>query len=246
MAARGGLPEKLLTFTGVVPLSLFLVEHLVVNASALGGASRFDSVVGGIARSAWLPPIEIALVLVPLAYHALYGLHLLAGRKPPVRDYPALGDRMFFLQRVTSVVLLVFVAAHLFELRIHRAAHAMPAAAIHARLAEHLSWTTWGVPFVAIGYLVGVAAACFHFANGLWSFGVSYKGIEGERAKKRAAIVPFGVGALLFVIAATTIVTLAAGGGVLPEPETESAPCGKPAASAPPAPRAPPASSANP
>jgi succinate dehydrogenase / fumarate reductase cytochrome b subunit len=226
MAARGELPKKLLTFTGVVPLGLFLVEHLLVNASALGGAARFEAVAGAVVRSRWLPPIEIGLVLLPLAFHALYGLHILVGRKAPVREYPALADRMVLLQRVSSVVVLVFVAAHLWELRVHRALHATPTWAIHARLAEHMSWTKWGMPWIAIGYLVGVTAAVFHFANGLWAFGVSYKGVTGEREKRRAAVVPFGIGAILFVVAAATIVTLAAGGGLLPEPESERVPCG--------------------
>ncbi len=230
--ARPDLSKRLLTLTGVVPLALFLVEHIMFNASALGGAARFDAVVGSIARSPLTPVVEIALVLVPLAYHTLYGLHILVGRKPPVREYPLLADRMVFLQRLTSVVMLVFVAGHLWELRIHRWMTALPAAALHARLAEHLSSTRWGIPWVAVAYLFGAAAATFHLANGLWAYAVSSKGITDAAEKKRAAIVPFGLGTLLFVVAAATIVTLANGGGLLPEPDTGKSPCGQPMPSA--------------
>ncbi len=229
--AQGRLPERLLTFTGVVPLSIFLVWHLALNASSLGGAARFDAVFGAAARSPLTPVVEIVLVLVPLAYHALYGIHILAARKPSFRTYPALQTRMVLLQRVTSFVLLVFVAAHLWELRIHRMLHEMPTAAIHARLAEHLSWTVWSVPWIAIGYLVGVAAACFHFANGLWAFGVAHKNLSGEREKIRAAIVPFGAGIVLFVVACATVVTLAGGGALLDEPPLPISPCGLPPSS---------------
>src|SRR5439155_17138724 len=129
---------------------------------------RFDAVVGSLVRSSWMPIVEIVIVLVPLLLHTVYGLHVLATRKP-VRTYPLLADRMQLLQRVTSVVLLLFVAGHLWELRIHRFLSALPTSAIHARLAEHMSWTKWGVPWIAIGYLLGVAAGSFHLANGLWA-----------------------------------------------------------------------------
>ena len=41
------------------------------------------------------------------------------------------------------------------------------------------SATRWGVPWAATGYLVGLAAAVFHFANGLSGFAISW-GITGD------------------------------------------------------------------
>ncbi len=225
--------KRILTLTGVFPLGFFLVEHIGVNASSLGGAARFDAVVGSLVRSSWMPIVEIVVVLVPLLLHTVYGLHVLATRKP-VRTYPLLADRMQLLQRASSVLLLLFVAGHLWELRIHRWMSALPTSAIHARLAEHLSSTKWGVPWIAVGYLIGVGAAAFHFANGLWAYGVERNGLTTEHEKKRAAIVPFLVGAILFIVGAATVITLSNGGGILPEPEpTTTSTCGAaPSASA--------------
>jgi succinate dehydrogenase / fumarate reductase cytochrome b subunit len=221
----------MLTLSGVFPLGFFLVEHIGLNASSLGGAARFDAVVGALIRSWWMPIVEIVIVLVPLLIHTVYGLHVLMTRKR-IREYPLMPDRMQLLQRVTSVVLLLFLAGHLWELRIHRWMSALPVSAIHARLAEHMSSTKWSVPWIAVGYLLGLAAASFHLANGLWAYGVERKRLESELDKKRAATVPFLVGAVLFVIGATTIVTLATGGGFLSEPEPPKSPCGVPTASA--------------
>jgi succinate dehydrogenase / fumarate reductase cytochrome b subunit len=224
---RPDLSKRLLTLTGVVPLALFLVEHIVLNASSLGGASRWDAVVGRVARSGLAQPIEIGLILIPLGYHMLYGVHMLTSRRPSFRTYPLLPERMVFLQRLTSVVLLVFVGAHLWELRIHRWRTALPVSAMHARLVEHLTWTMWGIPWIAIGYLFGIAAATFHLANGLWAYGVDRKGIVDPGEKKRAAIVPFGLGIVLFLIGTTTVVVLTNGGSLLPEPQLGDSPCGQ-------------------
>lgn len=223
--------QRILTLTGVFPLGFFLIEHIGVNASSLGGAARFDAVVGSLIRSSWMPVVEIVIVLVPLLLHTIYGLHVLATRRP-LRTYPLLADRMQLLQRVSSVVLLLFVAGHLWELRIHRWRSALPVTAIHARLAEHMSSTTWSVPWIAVGYILGVAAAAFHFANGLWAYGVERRGLTTEGEKKRAAIVPFAVGAVLFVVGTATVITLANGGGILAEPEpAKTSACGAPSPS---------------
>lgn len=223
--------KRILTLTGVFPLGFFLVEHIGVNASSLGGASRFDAVVGSLIRSSWMPVVEIVVVLVPLLLHTIYGLHALATRKP-VRDYPLLSDRMSLLQRASSVVLLLFVAGHLWELRIHRWRSALPVTAIHARLAEHMSSTFMSVPWIAVGYILGVTAAAFHFANGLWAYGCERRGLTTEAEKKRAAIVPFTIAAALFVIGTATVIALANGGVFLSEPEpAKTSACGAPSPS---------------
>src|SRR5438067_544013 len=85
--------------TGVVPLSLFLVEHVFVNASALWGGVAFDAWVGALARSPVLPAFEIVFVLLPLAFHAFYGLAMTLRKVPPIRSYPVSPSRMVRLQR---------------------------------------------------------------------------------------------------------------------------------------------------
>ena len=61
-----------LTWTGVVPLGLFVVVHMVTVSSALAGRARFEVT---FTSSAVVRALTIALVLVPLAFHALYGTY---------------------------------------------------------------------------------------------------------------------------------------------------------------------------
>ena len=74
------LARRLHTIAGAIVLGAFLVEHLLTNASVLGGAASFDRVVGSMQRWTYLGVFEVVFILLPLAYHAGYGLLLL--RRP--------------------------------------------------------------------------------------------------------------------------------------------------------------------
>jgi succinate dehydrogenase / fumarate reductase cytochrome b subunit len=203
---------RLHAVTGVVPLSLFLVEHILVNASALWGGSAFDAWVGTLARSPLLPVVEIVFVLLPLGYHALYGLAMTARRVPPIRRYPVSPSRMVRLQRFTGLVLFVFVAFHLWQLRIHRLVHGLEASTLYTRLTEHLSWTWSGVPVIALAYFLALGAACFHFSAGLSAYWLDARAVAGRHARRNVTLAFGGGGVVLFVIGALTVIGVATGG----------------------------------
>lgn len=223
---RAFVMRRLHAIAGVVPLGVFLVVHLLVNASALAGAARFDRVVGGLARLPISTPVETLFVGVPLLYHAFYGL----GRalRPPadaeVHGYRR--PRLDGLMRITSLLLFVFIAAHAWELRIHRAAFGGSIAALHTRLAMHLSSTSGGVPWIALGYVLGIAAACFHLAYGCHAVLVAT-----GRATRRTATAALAGGALLFVVGTATVIALATGGTLFEGADPAAdVPCGSAAA----------------
>jgi succinate dehydrogenase / fumarate reductase cytochrome b subunit len=219
---RAFVMRRLHAIAGVVPLGVFVVVHLLVNASALAGPARFDRVVGGLARLPFSGAFELLFVGVPLAFHALYGLRR-AVKWPADAGANGYGrPRLDVLMRITSLVLVVFVVVHAWELRIHRAALGGSIAALHTRLAMHLSSTAGGVPWIALGYLAGIAAACFHLAYGCHAVLAA-----SGRASRRTAIASIGGGALLFVAGATTVIALATGGTVFAEEDPAAAlPCG--------------------
>lgn len=230
------LARRLLTLSGVVPLGVFVVEHVFANAFAMAGGERFDAVVGAAARSPLALAVELVLVILPLLVHGVVGLVLTVRADPGGHSYAS--DRLWKAQRVTGLLLLVFVIGHLLELRVRRWLHGLAIASLYTRLSADLS-TSWnGIPWVALLYIAAVGAASFHAANGVWAFLAS----RGPRPTRSAAWALGLAAAGLFVVGTATVVSVSTGSRLLPGPEAgKSLRCGPDGvptdpASAPPAP----------
>jgi succinate dehydrogenase/fumarate reductase cytochrome b subunit (b558 family) len=208
---RAFLLKKLHSLTGVLPIGVFLIEHLWTNAKALEGEGAFSQAVEDIQALPFLPVIEIFGIFLPLAYHSLYGVFLTLSGKPNALSYKYARNWLYVLQRVTGFVALFFIGYHLFEYRIHKWLFGMRADAFYSSLSEHLSSTAGGVPWVAIFYLTGLAAVVFHFANGLSGFCFSWGVTVTRAAQRRAAILFSFVGATLFLLGAMTVLFFATG-----------------------------------
>src|SRR5579872_4785140 len=92
------MARRLLTITGIGPLGVFLLVHLVVNARALRGEEAFTAAAGALRHvpAMWL--VEVALVYAPLVE-----------RDPYPRG-------VSIAMRATGVVALVFLVLHVREL----------------------------------------------------------------------------------------------------------------------------------
>jgi succinate dehydrogenase / fumarate reductase, cytochrome b subunit len=214
--------RRLHALAGVIPLGVFVIVHLLVNATALGGASRFDRVMGGLASSPIEPFVTLLFVGVPLAYHALYGISRVRRAQPDAVESGYRRPRLDVLMRLTSVVLFVFVLAHTYEMRVGRAP-----SALHTKLTMDLSSTKWGVPFVAFGYLLAIAAVAFHLAYGCFAV------LESRgRATRQAATLSIAGGALLFLIGSAAVISFSSGGTLFAEPDpSREVPCPAPSTS---------------
>lgn len=215
------------TLAGLVPLAVFLVVHILVNASALGGAATYARVAGAVGQSPVVTAIELVLVFVPLAYHAIYGLKVIFAKAPPVRPYPLFPARFLRLMRLSGLVLFGFVFLHVWEIRWHRFTGALAASGVYTRLAGELSSTRFGVPLVAIGYLLALAAACFHLAVGVAAWRIDGAAITRPRAQRSVFIRAAVAGSVLFLVGALTVIAVATGGQMFGEAtEAPPAPCG--------------------
>ena len=229
----GDGPKRLFTLSGVVPAAAFLVEHLVVTGSAMGGGGRFDRVVGPLVRSSIFTIFELVFVLIPLAYHTIYGIYLTGKPRDPGHFYAS--DNLHRMQRFSGVLVLLFLGVHLWEFRLQRAFYGLDSEGLYTRLVELLSWTAFGVPWIALFTLVGVGASVFHLMNGLWAFRTSTQ-LERPSSARSGAFVAFGV--VLFLLGSATVISVAIGNRLLPAAEPGMAPCGlsPPATTASPAP----------
>jgi succinate dehydrogenase/fumarate reductase cytochrome b subunit (b558 family) len=200
---------RLHSLSGVLPLGVFLIVHFAINARALQGRAAFDGTLAALRGMPLLGVLELALIGLPLAFHAGYGVVLSFRPREPASPYPR---RLGTLERATGIVALVFIAFHFYELRGPLLWGSLSEADVYPRLAARLSSTTaWGVPAYALFHLVGVAATVFHFATGLYAFSVRWGVAEGARATRTAARVCAGGGVFLFLIGAATVVYYATG-----------------------------------
>jgi succinate dehydrogenase/fumarate reductase cytochrome b subunit (b558 family) len=215
------------------------MEHLWTNAAMLGGQARFDAEVARIQAIPALPLVEIGGIFAPLAFHAVYGVWIATRGSANPSAYPFARNWMYVLQRVSGVVVLLFVLGHLWEIRVQKWLFGMSVSSFYPTLEAHLSSTTFGIPWIALGYLLGIAASVFHLANGLVTFCMSWGITVGRASQRRAARLFGALGAALFVLATLTVLKLATGMNLLPgdDGETEPAPACGPSAAAPQSPQ---------
>jgi succinate dehydrogenase / fumarate reductase cytochrome b subunit len=184
--------RRLHSLSGVFPIGVFLAEHLFSNSFALRGPEAFGKYVAFLTGLPFLLAIETALIFVPILFHGFYGLYIWRRGEPNVMDYPYAGNWMYFLQRVTGIIAFVYIGYHVWEQRfagIHLQAEPM-------RAYEKVAMSVAN-PLVAAFYTVGIIAACFHLAYGLWLFGCKWGITVGPKAQKASAFVCGVVGVSL-------------------------------------------------
>jgi succinate dehydrogenase / fumarate reductase cytochrome b subunit len=236
---RGSLARKLHSLSGVVPLGAFLLFHLWISTSLGGSRDVYDRQVGFLHGGPVLGFLEVVLVILPLLYHAVYGV--MRSFQPREPDHGYVTDVMVTLQRASGIVVLVFVAVHVWEFRVQTWTHGLAVPSYSTKLVEHLSSTQSGIPFVALGYLVGIAATIFHLVSGLSAFCTTWGYATTFAARRRQRVFFQVLGILLFALSAALVVQLATGTRFFPieEPRSTTAPaCGSDAVAPPPPPHA--------
>lgn len=176
MAEHHFFNRKLHSLLGVIPVGFFLVQHLFINHFILYGPESFDRA----ARFMESLPLKIFLetffIFLPLLYHAIYGLYIAFQAKHNVGSYGYFRNMMFLLQRVTGIILIIFIAWHVWETRV--------AAAFGAQVNTQMMVDILSQPVMLAFYIIGVVAASFHLANGMWSFCVSWGITVGPKAQR--------------------------------------------------------------
>lgn len=169
--------RKLHSFSGIMPLGVFLFEHFFTNSFALRGAGAFNNAVKVLHSLPYLWLAEVLLIYLPLLYHGLYGLVVLMQPKNNVLHYGYYRNWMFYFQRVTALVTFGFLVWHVATLRF--GAGNAPDGISFLAVQAVLSNTAF---FVL--YFVGLVAAVFHFTNGISTFLITWGITTGEGAQK--------------------------------------------------------------
>lgn len=181
--------RKLHSLLGLVPIGVFLLEHLTVNAFSMAGPEVYNKGVAALQSIPFLPLIEIIFIAIPILFHGIYGLWIVYGAKNNVLDYKYLKNWLFYLQRVTAVITLAFVLYHTYTLRISNLLFGL-------EINFNTMTAVLSNPWVMAFYVIGLLSAVFHFANGLATFLITWGITVGPHSQRIATI----VSGVLFVI----------------------------------------------
>jgi len=195
-ADRHFLLRRLHSLTGIVPLGLFFVEHMVSNFSAVGenGAAKFNETVTFLRNLPLVLGLEVFGIFLPLLFHGVLGMWIAFEGRVNVGRYGTARNWMYVLQRVTGVFALVFVVFHLLHFRFH--AHEQPFEQIaYQEVAALLASPAW----LAI-YVLGVAATAFHLGNGVPLFCITWGLTMSARSQRVMNFVGAAVGVGLFAM----------------------------------------------
>ncbi|EMT46397.1 MULTISPECIES: succinate dehydrogenase cytochrome b558 subunit [Anoxybacillus] len=184
--------RRLHSLLGVIPVGLFLTQHLVVNHFATRGAEAFNKAAAFMEQLPFRYFLEIFIIFLPLLFHAIYGLYIAFTAQNNVSRYGYFRNWMFMLQRLTGIITLIFVVWHVWETRIQ--------AAFGAEVNYDMMANIVANPFMLAFYIVGIVSAVFHFANGLWSFFVSWGITVTPRSQQISTYVTMGIFVALSIV----------------------------------------------
>ncbi len=111
--------------------------------------------------------LELLIIFLPILFHAVLGVYIVFVAKNNVSRYGFFRNWMFFLQRITGIITLIFIVWHVWQTRIQIGLG-------NVELDYSLMEDILSNPAMFGFYILGVVSTTFHFANGLWSFLVSW------------------------------------------------------------------------
>ncbi|MEH7109851.1 MULTISPECIES: succinate dehydrogenase cytochrome b558 subunit [Bacillaceae] len=169
--------RRLHSLLGVIPIGIFLLQHLTVNHFATGGAESFNKAADFMGNLPFRYVLETFVIFLPILFHAIYGLYIAFTAKNNVSRFGTFRNWMFLIQRITGVITLIFIAWHVWETRL---AYAIYGTEVNFQMMQDILSS----PIMFAFYVIGIISAIFHFSNGLWSFLVTWGIAQTPRSQK--------------------------------------------------------------
>ena len=194
------LLRRLHSLSGIVPVGVFLLEHFFSNAFATNGWEAYAEQVKFLTGLPFVVWLEIIGIYVPLAYHSLYGFYIWYRGESNVSDYPWAGNFMYSAQRWTGAIAFVYMGWHTYTMRfsgIHLLTNSQ--AAFHKVQAELQH--PWALAF----YIVGIIAASWHFAYGIFLFCAKWGITVSGKSRRRLGVVCTGLAVVLIAVGLATL-----------------------------------------
>lgn len=194
------LLRRLHSLSGIVPVGAFLIEHFISNAFATNGPAAYTKQVELLSGFPFVFFLELFGIWIPIGFHALYGFYIWYRGDSNIAAYPWSGNWMYGAQRWTGTIAILYMIYHTWYLRftgVHLLTH--PDAAFGKVQLELQN------PWIGGFYLIGIVAASWHFAYGLWLFAAKWGIVSGDHARRKFGYVCFAIGLLFVVVGIVTL-----------------------------------------
>jgi succinate dehydrogenase / fumarate reductase, cytochrome b subunit len=194
------LLRRLHSLSGIIPVGAFLVEHFISNAFATNGPHAYANQVKFLTGLPFVLVLEIIGIYLPLLYHSLYGFYIWFKGESNVSEYPWQGNFMYAAQRWTGAITFFYIVWHTYTMRfsgIHLLTNS--GAAFHKVQAELQH--PWALAF----YIVGITAASWHFAYGLYLFCAKWGITVSDRSRRYFGYVCAAIAVAFIAVGLATV-----------------------------------------
>lgn len=184
--------KRLHSLLGIIPLSLFMLEHFMVNSLSTVGSGPFNAMATVFRNLPYLIVIELALIILPLYLHGILGVWIVFQGSVETR-VPYVRNWLYLLQRATGLIVILFVTYHVGYTRVYALITGQHD--LFELMNGYLS-----NPITLAFYIIGVACVSFHLGNGLFNFAYKWGVTVSEKSQTWGMVVGLLVGLLFFVI----------------------------------------------
>ncbi|MCG1009277.1 succinate dehydrogenase cytochrome b558 subunit [Salinicoccus sp. ID82-1] len=168
--------RRLHSLLGVIPLGVFLIQHLLVNHTATRSEEAFNFAAGIMGSLPFVLFLEIFVIYIPILFHGIYGIYIAFTARYNVGTYSTFRNWMFLLQRVSGVIAFIFIAIHVYQTRVQVFFGTEVDFDMVHQIVSNPAWLVF--------YIIGIIATVYHFANGLWSFMVTWGFTQSDRSQR--------------------------------------------------------------
>lgn len=169
--------RRLHSLLGVFPIGVFLLEHFISNSFVFNGPESFNNLVLTLQSFPLIIFLEVGLIGLPILFHAVLGLIIVYTGSNNFLNYGYLRNWMFFVQRATGVIVLVFIIVHVWSTRISTALDGRHITFADMQAILSPSWAKWF-------YVIGILSAAFHLSNGISTALITWGITVSRRSQK--------------------------------------------------------------
>lgn len=171
---------------GIFPIGVFLFEHFFSNSFAFQSPERFNTLVETF-QGLWATPfLEIGLIGIPILFHAVLGLVIVYTGSNNFVTYSYYRNWMYFFQRATGLLALVFIFLHVYAARIVPLLAGKHVTFDDMHMILQPEWAKWF-------YSIGILCAMFHLTNGICTALITWGITVSQSSQKIVAAISWFV-----------------------------------------------------
>jgi len=162
--------------SGIIPVGAFLAEHFWSNSAILVSPEKYDSLSQELQTIPFRPLVEFFVIVLPILFHAGYGVYIWLDGKSNVSRYPWVKNWLYTFQRYTGLIAFAYIGWHFYTERW----------LTHGRSTYLTVYKDLQNPWYLAFFVVGILASSFHLGVGIWNFLCKW-GLAATARAQRAA-----------------------------------------------------------